>query len=454
MHENKHGLQKKISLSFVLCPITSAELMAPIIHGRTETPTATTTEDYDKRAPFTLGLEAASRTLIARSASTKTYTPGKGAINPDTIHNGGLMALFALLGAAFVLTAIWFFFWAKNGGFHWRKGDWEDYKSTVLRRKGPDGRTLSNATKSTKLGGGSILHPRYRSESGGMDSMSYTYTYTDGTGTTYLTEKPQGNKDGMKTNKKNDAKSVFTAGTNWKRKLQDKLHKQQRQRQPRDEEASCWEAGDDDHREPRRNNDDDDVLAYRTEKPARVGGMNRKADGTYHTSDYDSSYFSQGHAKDHHHRRDFSFARDSEETLTYDSPASSEKERFNHHRQNYSPSPHRTRDDERRRRERDDRERARESDRREREQRQRREAVIERQQRRHRRDRASPRKQHQRYTGHYSEPLDLSSYQYSSVGNDTSTKAYHHPIPGLSKGYRRDGGPKKHRRRDSLSDSD
>lgn len=53
---------------------------------------------------------------------------------------------------------IYFFFVAKNGGFVWNgKKDWDDYKTTVLRRKGPDGKTLSNATKSTLLGGGSIV---------------------------------------------------------------------------------------------------------------------------------------------------------------------------------------------------------------------------------------------------------------------------------------------------------
>lgn len=61
--------------------------------------------------------------------------------------------------------------------------------------------------------------------------------------------------------------------------------------------------------------------------------------------------------------------------------------------------------------------------------------------------------------GHYTEPLDFSSapsrsdYQYSNVETeDSGTKSYHHPIPGLSKGYRRNGG--RGRRRDSLSDSD
>ena len=416
-----------------------------------------------------LGIDASTRTLTARSASTKTYTPGKGAINPDTIHNGGLLALFALLGATFVLTAIWFFFWSKNGGFHWRKGDWEEYKSTVLRRKGPDGRTLSNATKSTDLGGGSIVHPRYRDKDTGVDSMSYTYTYTDGT--TVMPEKRQQQKGSLWGKKKNnwDTKSVMTAGTTWKRKLQEKANKLRKQRRDQDEEegeTSCWDAGD----------DDVDVLAYRNEKPARVGGMNRQADGTYHsTSDYDSSYFDlkkqhHHHQRDRHRRynkRNDSFASDSEETLTYDSPLPSETETLHHH---HSPSSSPRRPDDRRhrerehRREREARERAREDDRREREYREEQER-----QRRHRRDRAaaregSPRKHHRDNrgsytpTGHYSEPLDLSarSYQYSGVRNDKNrgAKGYHHPIPDLSKGYRRDGGVKKHRRRDSLSDSD
>ena len=62
--------------------------------------------------------------------------------------------------------------------------------------------------------------------------------------------------------------------------------------------------------------------------------------------------------------------------------------------------------------------------------------------------------------GGFTEPLDFSSrgsnseYQYSNVESDdgTGTRSYHHPIPGLTKGYRRDGGRGK--RRDSLSDSD
>ncbi|KAH0538294.1 hypothetical protein FGG08_005114 [Glutinoglossum americanum] len=77
---------------------------------------------------------------------------GAGAVGPNSINNRGMLALFALLFSGLIISAIWFFFWAKNGGFRFREGDWEDYKSTVLRRKGPNGTTLSGATKTTDLG--------------------------------------------------------------------------------------------------------------------------------------------------------------------------------------------------------------------------------------------------------------------------------------------------------------
>ncbi|KAJ5142335.1 hypothetical protein N7526_003330 [Penicillium atrosanguineum] len=184
--------------------------------------------------------------LVARTTSTSTsgkVAYGQGTIDPSHIKNQGLLALFALIGAAFVVAGIWFFFWAKNGGFIWRKGDWDDYKSTVLRRKGPDGRTLSNATKSTKLGGGSVVGKGYSDD-------GYTYTDCDGyteAGTAITEEKPK---------KKRNFKEKFL-----------RRHKDERY----------------------EGEGDADVRAYREEKPARIGGMNRQADGTYHGSDYDSS---------------------------------------------------------------------------------------------------------------------------------------------------------------------
>lgn len=334
-----------------------------------------------------------AKTLTVRSE--KTYSPGHGAIDPNSIQMKGLFALFALLGAAFALGGIWFFFWAKNGGFVWQKGDWEEYKSTVLRRKGPDGKTLSNATKSTKLGGGSIVDRNYTDD--GYTYADSGYGYTD-TATEVTEEKPK-----RKRNLKEAARQKF-------RRLR------------RDEK---WEG----------EADDEDVRAYRQEKPARVGGINREADGTYHGSDYDTSHpgthYNSSDISDvrdyayeprRGERRDFSFIPGTEDMISQvdehshlREPSTRRHNRRRERRRNPPPASRQT----------------------------------------------SPRKRDRRsMPGGYAEPLDFSSagtrsdYQYSNVDTDDSkgTKTYHHPIPGLSKGYRRDGG--RGRRRDSLSESD
>ncbi|KAJ5298934.1 54S ribosomal protein L24 [Penicillium atrosanguineum] len=356
--------------------------------------------------------------LVARTTSTSTsgkVAYGQGTIDPSHIKNQGLLALFALIGAAFVVAGIWFFFWAKNGGFIWRKGDWDDYKSTVLRRKGPDGRTLSNATKSTKLGGGSVVGKGYSDD-------GYTYTDCDGyteAGTAITEEKPK---------KKRNFKEKFL-----------RRHKDERY----------------------EGEGDADVRAYREEKPARIGGMNRQADGTYHGSDYDSSAvpsnyqqsemsevrdyaYEQPREPRRSKRRDpsgFSFTAGSEDVISQ----TTEESRLT------DPTQRR----QNRRRER-----------------------AEREERSRRRSAAppterappsapssrtsSPRKKDRRSApGKYTEPLDFSSagtrseYQYSNVDTeDSGHKAYHHPIPGLTQGYRRGRGEGGRRRRDSLSDSE
>ncbi|KAI9679622.1 MAG: hypothetical protein M1829_001584 [Trizodia sp. TS-e1964] len=137
--------------------------------------------------------------------------PKSSGIDPSNISNQGILALFALLSAALVLASIWFFFWARNGGFHFQEGDWDDYKSTVLRRKGPNGTTLSNATKSTDLGMGSV-------------------------------------RDGEFDRREEEEEEVGV-----------------RQKSKRV-----------------RGHTDEDVRAYRHEKPARVGGLNRQADGSHY----------------------------------------------------------------------------------------------------------------------------------------------------------------------------
>ncbi|KAL4803433.1 hypothetical protein BDV18DRAFT_144745 [Aspergillus unguis] len=329
------------------------------------------------------------RTHVLVARADKTYAPGQGSVNPSHINMRGLYALFAILGAAFVLASIWFFFWAKEGGFVWKKQDWDEYKSTVLRRKGPDGKTLSYATRSTRLGGSSIAGKSLYQDDG--------YTVADSA---------PGYSDTATTITEKDPKR--------KRNLRDKFRRKRRY------------DGD----------QDDDVRAYRKEKPAQIGGINREADGTYHGSDYDTSapptHYNQSEMSEvrdyayeptrHSRGRDFSFIPGTESTMSQSTSGHVPRE----------PSARRHN----RRRER--RRRAPTSSSRQ----------------------SSPRKRESR--GHYTEPLDFSSnsnprsdYQYSNVGTeeeDIGTISYHHPIPGLSKGYRRDGA--RSRRRDSLSDSD
>ncbi|OQD70271.1 hypothetical protein PENDEC_c025G04369 [Penicillium decumbens] len=361
--------------------------------------------DSTQDAPINMSPSSTLHNLVARSKTTSSskIAYGQGTVNPTHIKMQGLMALFALIGAAFVIAAIWFFFWARNGGFVWRKGDWDDYKSTVLRRKGPDGRTLSNATKSTKLGGGSVVGRGYSDD--GQSYADYD-GYTE-TGTTITEKQPKK-----------------------KRNLKEKLLRR--------------------HRDERYEGEaDDDVRAYREEKPARIGGMNRQPDGTYHGSDYDSSAVPSNYQQSdisevrdyayeqprRSNRRDYSFTVGSEDILSQATEDS--------HLRDPSQRRHN------RRRERGERERHRS-------------AAPAASTAAPSSRTSSPRKKDRRSVpGGYTEPLDFSSsgtrseYQYSNVDTeDSGHKSYHHPIPGLTKGYRRgrlEGGS---RRRDSLSDSD
>ena len=167
--------------------------------------------------------------------------------------------LFALIGVGFVVTGIWFFFWAKNGGFHFKETDWDDYKSTVLRRKGPNGTLLSGATPSTNLGGGSVYKD-----------------VADDDGTTVVTESTY--------------LSGITAGASdiaARRKREQKRKEKQQQRKRREakeakERAGGRHVGDggavtDEVAEKEAR---DQLRNYRHERPARVGGLNKESDGS------------------------------------------------------------------------------------------------------------------------------------------------------------------------------
>ncbi|EAS34260.3 uncharacterized protein CIMG_05284 [Coccidioides immitis RS] len=355
-----------------------------------------------------------SRVLTARAEDNTKFHPGEGAVDPGNINMQGLLALFAIIGAAFVLAAIWFFFWAKNGGFVWREGDWEEYKSTVLRRKDSNGRTLTNASKSTDLGGGSIVGRGYRD-------------YDDHTTTV-------------------DTETVATGEKLSRGKRLKETAKQKLLRRHKDEQ---WEGSH-----------DEDMRAYRHEKPARVGGMNREPEGTYHSSEYTGtlgqrSEWTQSEMGETHGE---TATRYDAETR-YDIPdtdrapnrnvsgfsfTAGEKDTISH-----ITEEHQLRDSMHRR---DSRRQSRSRN----SQRPRGPRPSTGAHSRH----TSPRKRDRSaIPGGYTTPLDMSSisaseYVYDQLeGCDAGVKTYHRPIPGLSKGYRR-AGSGRGGRRDSLSDSE
>lgn len=204
------------------------------------------------------------------SRATSTYVPCSGCLNPKKINNQAFFALFAILGVAMVAVSIWFFFHAKNGGFHIQEGDWEDYKSTVLRRKGPDGKTLSNATKSTKLGGGSIIAKHDRLAA--MTVVGYDEKGRKGF-------KAKRGFGGTHSVYYSDDFSQYDGGSR-RDEMSEIASLPDRQRRRRQPDLESHGAG---HHSRRYR--DRDVREYKHEKPARVGGMNRPADG----SNYDYS---------------------------------------------------------------------------------------------------------------------------------------------------------------------
>ncbi|KAM0354182.1 hypothetical protein ACHAPU_001217 [Fusarium lateritium] len=177
--------------------------------------------------------------------------PDSGSFDPHNINNAGFFFLFALIGVVCVCTGIWFFFWAKNGGFQFREHDWDDYKSTVLRRTGPNGTILSNATRPTNLGGGSV------------------YKDVDDDNTTVVTE--------------STTLTGITAGASdigAREKRRRKQEKRDRAREKAGKKANRH-VGDlgveDEEAELAAKNE---LRNYRHERAARVGGLNKESEGS------------------------------------------------------------------------------------------------------------------------------------------------------------------------------
>lgn len=324
-----------------------------------------------------LSPSALSDYLTARDISQQNqqqHTPGSGTLSPTALPNTAIFALFGLLGAGFVISSIWFFFWASNGGFHWRKRDWEDYKTTVLRRRGPNGTLLTGASKSTRLGGGSVV--------GSLGSLEGDVE-KGGDG---VTRKETGRARGKQV----------------------------------------------------KNSQDRDVRAYRHEKVAKVGGINREADGDIApTSAGGYQQQQQQQQQRSHHsssRREYKTTVEGSESNFSATTNESHRPLRNVYNEPPRAQPQRP-------------------------------------------IRHVPRSTNTRYTtrasttsgeGRYTEPLDFHSRHEGGVNEGSAygseqtrnTKAYFHPIPGLGKsggvpppqssgGYRREGG-----RRDSLGESD
>ncbi|KAF3770629.1 hypothetical protein M406DRAFT_231170, partial [Cryphonectria parasitica EP155] len=195
--------------------------------------------------------------------------PESGIIHPGDINNKFIFVLFGLIGVAFVAVGIWFFFWARNGGFYFKEDDWDDYKSTVLRRKGPNGTTLSGATTATDLGGGSVYKDIY-------DNDDDNRTEVTGTTLTGIT----GGVSDIAGREKRRQKRV--------QKEREKERRREEKRRERDEKKKHRS------REGKRKVGDDGGVVdeeaeaeaeqylrnYRHERPARVGGINRESDAS------------------------------------------------------------------------------------------------------------------------------------------------------------------------------
>jgi hypothetical protein len=239
-----------------MAPIPDSTIKSYISFLLKRTPSPSTTSDLSPKAAF---LTARTQDLVSR-----TVDAGSGVTPPTSIPNKAVFALFGLIGVGFVLTGIWFFFWAKNGGFYFGENDWDDYKSTVFRRKGPNGTTLSGATASTDLGGGSVVHGQKNSRSGkGRKKGGKQKRYKD--------------FDDEESQVIGSSLGGSTLGSEMS-ELKEKTKKAKKSR-GKDRQEGSELMSEIDLNEEVDPGVLDAVRAYRHEKPARVGGLNKHPDG-------------------------------------------------------------------------------------------------------------------------------------------------------------------------------
>lgn len=215
-------------------------------------------------SPKSALLAARAQNLVARAAAVD---PTVGVTPPSDIPNKAVFVLFGLIGAGFVISGIWFFFWAKNGGFYFKENDWDDYKSTVLRRKGPNGTTLSGATESTDLGGGSVVHggSRWGKARKGKKEKRYRDKEFDFEDETAYTGSTLGTSE----------LSHYQQEVKKEKKSKDKKNKKKRQQEMSEVGTEIGTVD-----EEMDVGVHEELRAYRHEKVAEVGGLNKEADGS------------------------------------------------------------------------------------------------------------------------------------------------------------------------------
>lgn len=218
-----------------------------------------------------LGPLTARSILLARDDSPPPIDPSRGAINPHDINNNALFALFGLIGAAFVIVGIWFFFWAKNGGFVFRENDWEEYKSTVMRRKGPNGTILSGATPSTQLGGGSI----YKDVDDATTEADNTTVISGTTGISGITGGVSDIYGREKRRKKREQKERERERRREEKEREKEEGRRGKSKSRRKVGADGALIDEDAEAEAKEH-----LRSYRHEKAARVGGINKESEGS------------------------------------------------------------------------------------------------------------------------------------------------------------------------------
>ncbi|KAK2024550.1 hypothetical protein LX32DRAFT_643518 [Colletotrichum zoysiae] len=208
-----------------------------------------TARDFDA----SVGPLAARSLLLARDSTGYKEDPHVGVTDPQNINNTAIFVIFGLIGASFVIGGIWFFFWAKNGGFYFKENDWDEYKSTVLRRRGPNGTLLSGATPTTQLGGGSV----YKDYDDNQTSISGTTLSGITAGASDIAARERRERKREKRRKEKEAR-----------------HKEKHSASKNYDETGVL-IDEEAEREAKKH-----LRSYRHEKPARVGGLNKESEAS------------------------------------------------------------------------------------------------------------------------------------------------------------------------------